>query len=475
MKVEVAISCGTDERRVFISCGRGDKTFKWLGMVASQRYALSAPNGAVRRRDSDIPRGMTINAQQLPQKILIGDGESPHPGALINEYIKDGDVVRCVLGSELPVSGIGSPEPTMWSTAAFTQAGATIDRVDDEKEDDVDDSDDVEQESHAAFMRVILESQLLDHKRIESILTDAWRVVPQIMPRISDETSRQLCDVVMGHAIVLMEIFDVYAPSGSMDFPAFREFVDDAEFFSARDAPRQISRVFRRVVRGAADGALDLGGFLASLVLSAQLRHNDTLDEQATFSCCSDALGQLLHVRIPILAQQLNLDCLFRMEMCESENLYEMRHYHNDVFLVFDQYASKMERDLPLTLTCEIAAEILYQSGLINTPDDVAHVLKYVNKAKSGLIVGRTPLEDIDAANVLMPKDELTFAEFFETCCRIGVKEYLGKASDDIEEMTMADAMLHALQDVGECLTKPKPRKLPSPRPDERDRRGHRK
>jgi hypothetical protein len=473
MKVEVRINCGNVEKTVFISCGRGDKSFKWLGMVASQRFALAAPNGALRRRDSDNPRGINSHCQQLPQKITLDDGETPHPASQIVDYLKDGDVVRCVLGNQLPVTSIGSPNPTTWTTAAFTAAGAEIESVVDENNEEVDDGVGFEQQSHAAFMKVILESQMFDHKRIEQILVDAWSIVPRTMPRITPSISESLCNVVLEHSIMLLEVFHCYAPEGRMDFASFKEFVDDAEFFSARDVSRQVSRVYRRAIKGADSDMIDMGGFLATLVLVAQVRHNDTLDDQTTFVGSADALSHLLKIKIPSLAERLNLDCLFRMEFCDVETLCEMRHYHNDVFLVFDHYAAKMQRDLPLTLTMEFATEIFYQSGLVDTPEDVAIVKKIADKANAGILIGRAPVSGVEAP----PRGELTFAEFMEVCARIGVKEYLGKpyeedGEDPNEVMNKADAMLRGMQDVGECLTHPKPRKLPSPRPDERDRRG---
>ena len=58
-----------------ISVGTGNKTVKWLSLVTAQRYALTAPNGTIRRREisraSTIERYYYNNPRVLLQCVLV--------------------------------------------------------------------------------------------------------------------------------------------------------------------------------------------------------------------------------------------------------------------------------------------------------------------------------------------------------------------------------------------------------------------
>ena len=51
MKLTAVVLYESTEMEFEISVGAGDKTFKWFGMAACQRFATQHPNGALRRRD----------------------------------------------------------------------------------------------------------------------------------------------------------------------------------------------------------------------------------------------------------------------------------------------------------------------------------------------------------------------------------------------------------------------------------------
>mmetsp|Transcript_19857 Transcript_19857/g.28545 ORF Transcript_19857/g.28545 Transcript_19857/m.28545 type:complete len:481 (+) Transcript_19857:89-1531(+) len=469
MKVKVNITCGSDKKSIYVSCGRGDKSLKWLGMVASQQYALACPNGALRRRDSDNPRGSSYRVQQLPHELSFADGESPHPGSLICDYMNDGDEINCVLGTQLPVDFSGTSIATKWATTAFTSSYDYVQDSDEKEHEGASMEEVMEQQSQAQFMKVILGSQLYDYKQLRSKLYSAWESVPRIMPRLSEKHSEELCLCVSDHVIILFDLFDHFSENGSMDFTAYKAFIDDSEFFAARDVSRQVSRVYRRTIKNSDVSTIDLGGFLASLIFCAQLRHNDTLDEYTALNDCCSALSCLLKSRLPPLARKLNLDCLVRMELCDEYNLYQMRQYHNDVFVVFEYYSTKMQRDLPTTITLEYATEAINNGGLLDEPDDVALVSRLADNARSGMIAGREHLNYAKGVTNDLPQDELTFAEFFETVMRAGLVQYVGKQvqpeseEEDIDTRalyTTSEAMLKGLRDVGKGFHNPMPRKV---------------
>ena len=52
MQLKVVVKCGKAESKFRIPCGNGQKTFKWLGLVAAGRYGAEAPGGGLRQRES---------------------------------------------------------------------------------------------------------------------------------------------------------------------------------------------------------------------------------------------------------------------------------------------------------------------------------------------------------------------------------------------------------------------------------------
>jgi hypothetical protein len=174
------------------------------------------------------------------------------------------------------------------------------------------------------------------------------------------------------------------------------------------------------------------------------------------------------------LARRLNLDSLIRLEFTSPLFLYRLKEFHNDLFLVFEHYANKMQRDLPLSLTQQYSAEILYLSGLTDTNNDIALVRRLVGSAKSSVIVGRN--SDVFPGVPPISPDELTFAELMEVCLRAGLQRYkgetipAGRGGESGTTHTTTSSMLQGLKDASEVLKNPKPRKPPSPRQGYRDR-----
>ena len=68
VSVGITSEC-SDEKLIEVPCGQGQQSFKWLGMVASQRFSLASPLGGLRFRD-DI-RGLSDNDVALPTGILV--------------------------------------------------------------------------------------------------------------------------------------------------------------------------------------------------------------------------------------------------------------------------------------------------------------------------------------------------------------------------------------------------------------------
>ena len=468
MKVNVLIKCGNEERSLLISCGRGDKTFKWLGMVASQRHAQSIPNGTLRRRDTDMMRASSCHDQQAPENMILPGGEYAHPSAQIADYIEDGDTVICVLSNSLSVSKLSTPTGTKWSTLAFTTS-TDHEHSFEEKEEEGPPLEALRTlKTNASFMKVILQSQMMDEKQLTASLNKHWESVSKVMPRISLKVSEELKDICGEYIAMLESLFKHYASSGDMDLETFRNVIEESETFYQKDTEKLSTRVFNNVLKATSENSLHFGSFLAALVLCAQTRHNDTLDQNTSLKDPKGAFHPLLSQNMFFLTNKLNLACLVRAELCSEENLSFMRQYHADLFLTFEGYANSLLREFPLTITAEQMAEILFDAGLIESASNVKIADNILRATREGMIRGRAVFldpDDPDSAS-RFPEDEFTFPEFCEGVQRAGIIYYANgenfpssdhegdEESSHQEPLSMIESMLQGLEDVVASRTK---------------------
>ena len=465
MKVNVLIKCGKEERNVLISCGRGRKTFKWLGMVASQRHSQSIPNGSLRRRDCDMMRAISYRNQQPPENMLLPGGEYAHPSALIADYVEDGETVTCILSDSLPVTKLSSPVGTQWSTLAFSTS-ADHEQAFEEKEEEGPPLESLRiQKMNASFMKAILDSQMMDEKKLRACLEENWKCVSNVMPRLSLADSNELKGVTGEYIAMLESLFDHYACDGRLDLETFQNLMDESETFFQKDTENLSKRVYQTVTKATSEKSLDFGSFLASLVVCAQLRHNDTLDQTTSLRDPSGALRPLLSRNMYFLTEKLHLPCLIRAEMCAEENLSFMRQYHADLFNVFEGYANSLLRELPLTITCAQMAELLFDAGLTDSPTNLKIAENILKSTREGMIKGRAVFFDPDdpKSGSRFPDDEFTFPEFFEGVQRGGILFYYASGdkvpqsdaedegddeSSQHEPLSLIESMLQGLEDV---------------------------
>lgn len=462
MKVNVLIKCGKEERNVLISCGRGDKTFKWLGMVASQRHAHSIPNGSLRRRDTDMMRASTIRNQQTPENMILPGGEYAHPSAQIADYVADGETVVCVLCDRLIVNKLSSPDGTKWSTMAFTTSAENENEFEEKEEEGIPLEELRNQKTNASFMKVVFQSQMMDEKLLTALLDKNWMVVSKVIPRLSESTSSDLKEICGEYISMLESLFCHYAPDGEMDFSTFKNVMEESETFFQKDIETLSARVYNSVLKVTSRSTFDFGSFLASLVLCAQTRHNDTLDQHTSLKNPVGAYHPLLSQNMFFLTNKLNLPCLVRAELCSEENLSLMRQYHSDLFLTFECYANILLRDMPLTITSEQMSEILFDAGLIESASNVKVVDGILHACRDGMIKGRGVFYDPSDPDLdtRFPEDEFTFPEYCEGIMRAGIMYYgngdnfpidEAEADEDSthhEPLSMIESMLQGLEDV---------------------------
>jgi hypothetical protein len=119
MKIKIIVKFENHERHFFVACGVGDKTFKWLGNVASQRYAMAVPNGILRRRDDYC--AITDGSQFQTLNIILPNGENPSPMDFLSDHLQDEDTITIELCSKLPVDlRNGIPKQTHFATLAYS-------------------------------------------------------------------------------------------------------------------------------------------------------------------------------------------------------------------------------------------------------------------------------------------------------------------------------------------------------------------
>lgn len=121
--MRVLVRCVFDESEELLdlSVGDGRKSFKWLGLVAAQRFAgLAKPQG--RRRHREIRRNNDFchtNAKLLPSRVCTDGSPFCHPDSLLCNEVADGDEVVVWLTDKMAVDSVGRPAVDRWMHIAF--------------------------------------------------------------------------------------------------------------------------------------------------------------------------------------------------------------------------------------------------------------------------------------------------------------------------------------------------------------------
>ena len=463
MKINVKIVCGKQERIFPVACGIGDKTFKWLGIVASQRFALEGPHGALRRFDE--LRGLTDRAQQPAYNITLPNGEYAYPGALISDYLRDNDEVTIDILKDLPVDNCGLPNQSKWSTMAFN---STVDIEQYNSESKGGEGNESEskpiitwetKKAKIEFMRIVLCSQMLNIAKLSHMLEVSWVHVKQNVPKLTTTQLEILRETFLTNFGVLLELFQKYSPDGRMNLRGYNEIMEDASVYPSRDFDKLARKDFKFAVSTCGGVDLHFGGFLHSILLAAQSIYVDCLESSGKVYDPVDATTLLLSTKIIGLAQRFRLPVLIRQTFCSDECLLKMRDFHDQLFLTFERYAVKSNRDHPTTLTIEIMSELLYDAQLIEEfsgPRATAKTAQLLAEVKLGVIVGRSKLDATDSSSISPPdENEFTFAEFVDASARAAVTRY----SSGGKPYAVLEYILAGIKDVANAQHKPAPLK----------------
>jgi hypothetical protein len=472
MRLIVVLRIGKESVSTEVSCGSGDKTFKWLALVAAQKYTNSVPNGTLRCRDGF--NGVTPHAQHHPIALSLDSGESPPPTAFLSEFLKDGDRVTVDLTSEARVSRIGYAESTSWFEDGFKLSGNdTCSRNNqvrlEEKESDTDvffvDTPD------SRFMRVLLSKQMIDDYKVMAKLDSDWTMIRRSLPQLSDINAQKLKKIFFKYYCYLLELYAHYVGfEDKLDLTLFTNMITDAHIFDSTTIGK-IPIVFDRVISSREGlSKIDFPGLLTALIICAQMQHVNTLDASATVFDPSGALRTVLESRMLPLIVHLGLNHVTKSIFCSPELLEKIKENHPDLVLVFEKTAAKSGVELPVVLHIEHMADLLVDVGLLKVGEGrIELVVSFLVAARSGLTSGpvytREPsitTESVDkqrAQNLRRGEDFdfveniITYPEFVEVCARAGCHKFARNVLEsDNSVMDKLSAYRHAMErGVTEC------------------------
>lgn len=447
MKLKATVIFQDKERNFSIPCGTGNKTIKWLGMVASQRYSNAAPNGALRRRDDYC--GITENAQYQVEHVYLPSGKIAHPGVMIfDSELKDGDEITVRLSSRLAVhNSTGSPTKTKWALLAFSTANIENPYLNSTRTELCgrdDESEDTEVlvgsenkaafaliQAKAKFMRIILQSQMINEKKLAHKLTTLWPKIEMGVPRMKADDVPPLKKVLEANWDMLTDLFEFYVDGAHMSRDKFALFMDEAELFPAYNTAQQCAKIFARTCNymHVDDHHFDFGCLIVALFLAAQVKYNDTLEAGADSLTSPVAMDELLRFNFAPLAERHQLQSVLKYAFCSDECLAYLRPLNDDVQIVFNRYATKTQ-DVPVSITVDDMTEIMYHAGLVNDPSDIVKSKTLLNQIKKSTIFGVTPPVHVGVNHRGPGEIEVTFPEFVESVARAGFQRYYDPEGD---------------------------------------------
>lgn len=380
-----------------VAIGDGSRTFKWLGITISERYA-QGPNGALRRREEY--RGLTHKGSYQPEEIVLPSGDIPHPEAPLSDHVQEGDEIVVHLIDKQPIAGIkGTPKISQWTSLAFTcsdmgGAGGTAEEEEVKEVEEIDENSLRIRESNARFMKFILGSQMLNQEYISKQVDTLWNSgISHGMGKLSAEETAGFLEIYKKHWSILLEIFEHFASGGLFTLGIFTDFLTEAGIFPHRDTPNLASRIHRRAFKALSRddynqnvSGIDISGLMIALILCSQTKLNDTYEVKGKRGYKGyEALATVFDTCILPLAEKLELPAFLRNIICSDEFLGAIRPYHDDLFAVFNKYASK-GRILPSTLTMQLITEMYMDAKLVHDPQFAeSHIKTLFEHAQKGI------------------------------------------------------------------------------------------
>lgn len=448
MKVTLRLQVGRETRDTVVHCGNGEKTFKWLGLVATQKFALAAPSGTVRCRES--VRGASEHAQHHPTGIRLNDGSSPMPSDMLSDFVRDGDIVYVDIESTRSVNSVGYAQTSGWYDEAFKNSdydSGGHDVVAHEHKD-VEAVDLFADSAACKVMRNLVRTQCIDTDKVQSMINEEWPVVQGALPRLNNSDSMKLKHMCQRYYCYLLELYKSYIPlEADMSASVFSNFVKDANIFGDANAARA-DAVYRRVVSSRQHGSpsgLDFPGFLIALIISSQQLHVNTLDRNARVRDSAESLYAVVNEMLMPLILRLGLNHVTKDIFCSSTFLDKLRGCHDHLVAIFEKTASRSGSEPPILLHIEHMADLLIELGLLKNRAElgagrVEMVVSFLVNSRSGILIGepylRNPSPTTDSVDKQrtqnlrrsedydFPENVITYPEFVEVCARAGAFKF---------------------------------------------------
>ena len=442
MKLKVKVVFGGNERTFSIPCGTGNKTIKWLGIVASQRYSNAAPNGSLRRRDDFC--GITENTQYQVEHVYLPDGKIAHPGIMIfDSDLKDGDMVTVKLCSRLAVhNNTGTPTKTKWALLAFSTSNIENPYLNSTRSElcghEVESDGEAEVligaenkvafaliQAKAKFMRIILQSQMINEKKLAHKLDTVWPKIESGIPRLKSDDVAPLKKVLLANWDMLQDLFEFYVEGPYMTQEKLAVFIDDAELFPAYDTAHQCAKIFGRTCNYARvdEHHFDFTCLIIALFLAAQVKYNDTLEAGADALSSYAAMDELFVFNFVPLAERHQLQSVLKYAFCSDECLASLRPLNDDLQTVFNRYATRTQ-DIPVSVSLEDITEILCYAGMVTDGTDTTLARSLYTQVRKSTIFGN------DAERVSGAPVEVSFPEFVEMVARAGFQQFFEADAD---------------------------------------------
>jgi predicted transcriptional regulator len=233
MQLVVRVESGDRTSTFKIQVGDGRKSFKWLALVAAQRFGSESPKGKLRQRERKFPCTNPANTNLVPSRCYTDTQDFFHPDALLVEQLQDGDQLTVEVAPRVFVDEAGSPVKSRWQTIAFAVSpsssakrdAAIAEEYDAQNAKKVaikaleDEAERLENMRKADHVREIIADQLPDQDAVEEALSEDWfsmnkkRVLDALVE--DPEEQGRIKDVLKQHYVQLDELFKTFAASGS--------------------------------------------------------------------------------------------------------------------------------------------------------------------------------------------------------------------------------------------------------------------
>lgn len=363
---------------------------------------------------------------------------------MISDFLRDSDKVYITLNKTQHISNAnGAPQRSQWSSLAFNKSRQDIESVENnniDSDEEVDNQSElmIDIESKANFMRILFSSSMINVKLLEEKVDKMWSdTVRMGSLKISHEEHAKIKGIFVKNWDLVLELFNVFAPSGRLDQSEYQHFVESIQLFG-ETLNSNISHIYSKTC-SCIDSTSDISfmGFWLLLLHLAQARFHDIYFSKSNIMNAYMCLKELFDRYIIPFAESYSLNAVLKGAFCSTKFLHSIRGKNDQLFNLFQRYLGK-SKDLPTTLKFEIMAEVLFDAKL-QSEEDFERTKALLKEIRMGTLHDR----EMDVSQTY----DFNFGEFVEAICRAGYFRYRGEESGDFERLFELgiDSAIHLL------------------------------